>query len=850
MTVRPDVAAQLPTVDSSTQAFQDFANNVEPVLTQSCAFSTCHSSEQSDFFLTCKGSGTDDATKFNFLEAQAFVGNPPATSLILLKPLAPSGGGVPHTGGVFFPNQSDDTWKKLSNWANEVGAQQSGIMLTDGQKFFNDFVMPIFLKRGCALEACHSPGSANDFKLRAGTHGFVSRFSLGSNYLAARREFLVPDVPDVRQSRVVKKPIVSMAEGGFGLTHRGGPPLQTPGDVPTLNDPMACAQPFPLDGSATPFCTMVEWHRRERAALETANQADAMATGSTLSMVAVSRPPNADGPIDFDTYEPGADLVIGNVTLGALGVINPASATVTGSLLANCPGSAATRDVRHPAVAYDASKVAFAMRTSASDTLDIYEVTLDAAHVCTKITDGNGQSKNGILLHNLDPMYAPDGTLVFASTRGRPAIGPTLSLKFFKPQSDLWRLLRMGNAYGAPEQMTSLLGSELSPAMMADGQVTFTAEKASADFYQLSGRRINWDLTDYHPLLAQRAQSPGFDPNTQNMSMHPSVSYQQATEIREAVDRNFLIVLSDVGCKGGGGTLAMFNRSIGPFEADRSDLQFLHALTILDPVATGRAGATQGAYRSPFPLPDGRVLASYDGAITDLATQTPRYDLVVVDPRTGMRTAMSGFGGGGKSWVEAVLVYKREPKPPFRNLTQLVFGGHVDATDPTHGEVHYPDLPMLGTLLIANLRTGRFVDMFRAAKNVVVYEDQAPPDLATGMAGRTGSQMVYQNRKMLGSVALASDGSTHLRLPSLTPLIVELVDGSGNKLMTMSEEDQLGPGERISRGVPQTFFNSVCGGCHGSVSGRELDVAIDQDALTGASVSLSRDGSHTQSVGP
>jgi hypothetical protein len=64
----------------------------------------------------------------------------------------------------------------------------------------------------------------------------------------------------------------------------------------------------------------------------------------------------------------------------------------------------------------------------------------------------------------------------------------------------------------------------------------------------------------------------------------------------------------------------------------------------------------------------------------------------------------------------------------------------------------------------------------------------------------------------------------------------------------MSEEDQLGPGEHISRGVPQKFFNSVCGGCHGSVSGKELDIAIDPDALTGASVSLSRDS--TQSIGP
>src|SRR5262249_52300078 len=160
--------------------------------------------------------------------------------------------------------------------------------------------------------------------------------------------------------------------------------------------------------------------------------------------------------------------------------------------------------------------------------------------------------------------------------------------------------------------------------------------------------------------------------------------------------------------------------------------------------------------------------------------------------------------------------------------------------DLSHGVVHYPDLALLGTLLGANLRTGRFVDKLRPASQVVVYQDQAPSDLASGMAGLTGSQMVYSNRKELGTIDLAKDGSTVLRLPSLTPLVLALKDRAGNTLFTMAEEDQLGPGEQISRGVPQAFFNSVCGGCHGSVSGAELDIAINPDALTQASVSISR----------
>ena len=65
-----------------------------------------HSGEQSDFFLTCKGSG-DDASKFNFLEAQAYVGTPPETSMLILKPLAPNNGGIVHTGGAFFPDKTE-----------------------------------------------------------------------------------------------------------------------------------------------------------------------------------------------------------------------------------------------------------------------------------------------------------------------------------------------------------------------------------------------------------------------------------------------------------------------------------------------------------------------------------------------------------------------------------------------------------------------------------------------------------------------------------------------------------------------------------------------------------------------
>ena len=122
---------------------------------------------------------------------------------------------------------------------------------------------------------------------------------------------------------------------------------------------------------------------------------------------------------------------------------------------------------------------------------------------------------------------------------GRAASGCTTSTRCSRPTTRRVRLDARGDADAAelpaqlgplpgqavdagtfsydfsnPEQMTFLLNSELSPAFMQDGRVSFTAEKATPDFYQLSGRRMNWDLTDYHPLLAQRAQSTStFDNN-------------------------------------------------------------------------------------------------------------------------------------------------------------------------------------------------------------------------------------------------------------------------------------------------------------------------------------------------
>jgi hypothetical protein len=197
---------------------------------------------------------------------------------------------------------------------------------------------------------------------------------------------------------------------------------------------------------------------------------------------------------------------------------------------------------------------------------------------------------------------------------------------------------------------------------------------------------------------------------------------------------------------------------------------------------------------------------------------------VTVDPVSGAHTTL--IAGGGRALVDGVLAIQAPTRALYENRRQLVFGGLADPSDKSHAVVHFPDAAMLATLLGANLRRGRHVDELRDADAV---------------------GFVDANGQLVGTAPLASDGSARVRVPAQTPLAIGLYKG-GSPLFVMSEEHQYGPGENISMGVAEDLFDHICAGCHGSVSGRELDVSVLPDALTGASQSLSAGASPT-SVG-
>ncbi|HEX5657278.1 MAG TPA: hypothetical protein VFX59_08785, partial [Polyangiales bacterium] len=568
----------------------------------------------------------------------------------------------------------------------------------------------------------------------------------------------------------------------------------------------------PLD-QATAYCVLTAWHGLERSLAADRGE---VSTSAQLGLLYVARPRGVGDVRDFDTFRPNAELQRAPLTLRGN---DPPTLGAASSLNAGC--GLAGADIRGPAVSWDAKQLAFAARKTASEPFHIYTANPDGS-ACARLELAAQDSANGILIHDFDPAYAPDGRLVFASTRGNTVLnqGPSRTPSQLAPNANLFVFDPKDRSI---RELTFLSNQELQPSFMADGRLIYTVEKRGAQFFQLAGRRQNLDGGDYHPLFAQRN----------------SIGFELATEIVELADRNFAFVAAKYGALDGAGTIAIVNRSIGPDQSDRdpNDKLYLHSLRL--PVAGG-------VFRSPAPLPSRWLIASCDLAANDPKAGNFDFDLCALDPITGATPRLGGAAGSAE--VEAVAIYPRENHGVFTSRHDEA-NGRVDVGPGSVAEVNVLDAPLLGTLLFNNTRTGRPIDpnfggfevLTAKAPNASRFEDLPAGDVIDDAYGRA-----YLAFESLGSVRARADGSLKFRVRGGLPITLKVVSELGKPLsfaaggpllgeQVQREEMQFYPGEAVHQGFRRALFDGMCGGCHGSVSGRELDVAVDIDVLTSAS---------------
>jgi hypothetical protein len=327
------------------------------------------------------------------------------------------------------------------------------------------------------------------------------------------------------------------------------------------------------------------------------------------------------------------------------------------------------------------------------------------------------------------------------------------------------------------------------------------------------------------------------------------------------------MVVSHPGAQHGAGSLAVFNRSIGVDFTSANPKDYLVDPTCINPASPTsvepnfflhslRVVGTDGSYTSPSPLPDGQMLVAFGAG--QPSSFGGDYDLYVMDPVTGNKTKLLGTAGSQET--EAVAVYPRADKGIFVSTPDEP-NGHTYVTPGAQtAEVTVLDMGLLSSLLFQNTPTGRVLEP--DLQSFEVWEDLPPelsvssmPSQCSGNVACDGYGKVYVRRRKLGGfVPVHADGSAHFTIPGGVPIVLHLADDSESKSKNLPrwqrEEMTFLPGEVAHQSFPAAFFNNICGGCHGAISGRPVDAALSPDFLTEASNVAAVHAQATDLTGP
>jgi hypothetical protein len=241
---------------------------------------------------------------------------------------------------------------------------------------------------------------------------------------------------------------------------------------------------------------------------------------------------------------------------------------------------------------------------------------------------------------------------------------------------------------------------------------------------------------------------------------------------------------------------------------------------------------------------------SYAANVTDLANFSGNFDIYLLDPVSRQKTLLTSDAGTDE--LSAVAVYQRADhgvfasRPDEANAHTRVY---KDGEDPRHpanvSEVTILDARVLSALLFQNTRSGLANPVTQrkipSITSLDVYEDLPPAPGETDLSAHTASDAfgsLYARRRLLGSIPLLEDNSARMILPGGVPIVLRgnfELGGAAAAPHFQRESMQFYPGEYAHQSFPARFFDGFCGGCHGSVSGSEVDLSLQPDILTQAS---------------
>jgi hypothetical protein len=254
---------------------------------------------------------------------------------------------------------------------------------------------------------------------------------------------------------------------------------------------------------------------------------------------------------------------------------------------------------------------------------------------------------------------------------------------------------------------------------------------------------------------------------------------------------------------------------------------------------------SDGAWRDPHPLPDGRVLAAWaDGPVRlrdrDAAPDFGLYAATLArDPASGALRVERR-----ERLVDLPGVPETQPVPVFRNVPGTA---HGDAPRGDRGALLYGGVPMIESLLRQvgpfGLREPR--DDLRAVR-VLGWIPRPSDPLHAPAPGLPSPQRrsgvgPHLPARVLAEIPLEEDGTFYASLPAGTAFRLQYLDARG---MTVGVQHNrwfdLQGGQELRQGISPSGYDAHCGACHGARSGRGPEAIPAVDVTARASRSLAR----------
>ncbi len=481
---------------------------------------------------------------------------------------------------------------------------------------------------------------------------------------------------------------------------------------------------------------------------------------------------------------------------GRLLVVNGLGPDAKAQTLAPQSGNAAA--FWRPDVSYDGTKVLFCMKPTPEATFHLYEASIDDRR-SRQITHG--------AYDDLDPVYAPDGNIVFTTTRCN---------QFLPCGGSAYRMHILARCDAEGKNLYFLSANhetDYLPVFLPDGRLLFTRW----EYYDKSVSRV-------HALWTCNPDGTGINVMWGNQSRWPDILWN-ARPIPNTQDILF--------CSGGHHTA--FSGSLGIVRPNKGTNypNGLYTLTPDVPWAEVGRGPEDHVYnpdfhpptcyvgyQTPFPISEDLILVSArTGLSTDFRKETDRrwHHLYLMDYDGNMELLY----GGATNILHAQPIRKRD-KPPLI-ASSVKWPGRMTRADQQAepGILFSSDVYEGTTIPRGSVKALRVFDAecrtFSNCKNLgytpqlgAVYRQEGAFALKNGeggidIVGETPVSFVYADapKRILGTVPVAEDGSVCFKVPPLRALYFQLLDERGRCLHTMRSMVHVMPGER--RG---------CVGCH------------------------------------